>query len=160
MHVAIDRKPKKGCKIQNACDGESGIMIHFKLVKMSVADSSDPSMQSDLNHKTKVLAYLVHPWDCSMWTLMADSCFASVQWAQSLFKIGLWFIGMVKTATKGFPKNKLQPAEFNNQGNHVACHHEGNGTVDDPCLLAMLWVDREQRSFISSMSNLHQAPPA
>ena len=159
MHVAIDRKPENGCKIQNACDGESGIMIRLKLVKTSGADSTDPSMQSDLNHGTKVLAYLVHPWACSMRTVMADSYFASVQSAQFLCKLGLRFIRVVKTATKGFPENKLQAAQFNNCGDHFAYYDEGNQIVDDLCLLAMLWVDHEQRSFISSTSNLCQAPP-
>ena len=84
---------------------------------------------------------------------------ASVQLAQFLFKLGLQFIGVVKTATKGSPKNTLQAAQFNNRGDHIAYYHEGDGTMDDLCLLAMSWVDRKQRSFISSTSNLHQALP-
>ena len=35
MYVATDHKPENGCKIWNACDGESGIMIRLNLVKMS-----------------------------------------------------------------------------------------------------------------------------
>ena len=59
MCVAIDCKPRNACKIQNACDRECGVVIRLKLVKTSVADSLDPSMQLDLNHGTKVSAHKV-----------------------------------------------------------------------------------------------------
>ena len=33
-YISIDRKPDKGCKIQNSACGESGVMLRLKLVKM------------------------------------------------------------------------------------------------------------------------------
>jgi hypothetical protein len=31
-YVAIDRKPEKGCEVQNAALGRSGIMLNIRLV--------------------------------------------------------------------------------------------------------------------------------
>ena len=59
-YIAIDRKPENGCEIQNACDGESGIMMRLKIVKGPGVEEPFPP-NKDLNHATKVLAYLVRP---------------------------------------------------------------------------------------------------
>ena len=61
---AMDRKPENGCEVQNACDGQSGIMLH---------------LNKDLNHGTKVLAFFVMPWARSLRTVVADSYYASFQ---------------------------------------------------------------------------------
>lgn len=34
-YVAMDCKPENGCKIQNTVDSVSGIMLHFKVVKLA-----------------------------------------------------------------------------------------------------------------------------
>ena len=78
MYVAIDRKPENGCEIQNACDGQSGIMMRLKIVKTAAAEPEYLPSQ-DLNHGTRVLAYLVMPWAKSLRIVVGDSYFASVQ---------------------------------------------------------------------------------
>ena len=55
-----------------------------------------------MNKGMKVMIELCCPWANSDWIVVGDSYFASVQTAQELKEIGLWFVGVVKTATKGF----------------------------------------------------------
>ncbi len=113
MRMAIDCKPENGCEIQDACDGETGIMLCLKIVKTADAEerSQIHPLGEDLNHGTKVLAHLVMPWACTMHTVCTDSHFASVQAAKHLFHLGLRFIGIVKTATHGFPQDELASAQ-------------------------------------------------
>jgi hypothetical protein len=158
-YVAIDRKPENGCEIQNACDGQSGIMMRLKIVKSAAAEAAaQPFLPNeDLNHGTHVLAYLVMPWACTAQTVVGDSYFALVQAARYLYKLGLRFIGVVKTATVGFPMAHLQSIQFNSRGDWSSLFHCGNGTPEDPDLLSFAWVDRDRRYFISSASNVRQA---
>ena len=82
-----------------------------------------------------------------------------MQTAQELYKIGLRFTGVVKTVTKGFPYAHLSSLQFGGKGEWKGLHHKGNGTLADPDLVAFAWVDRDRRYFISSHSNLREAPP-
>eukprot|EP00977_Amphora_coffeiformis_P024561 scaffold16227_cov128-Amphora_coffeaeformis.AAC.1 len=157
IYVDIDRKPESGCEIQNICDGKSGIMLRMMLVKSTKATHFD--MEGSLNHGTKIIKYLVAPWARSNRVVVVDSYFASVQTAQELFKMGLRFIGVVKTATKSFPMKQLTSAQFGGRGQWTSFIHVGDGTSADPDLLAFAWVDRNRRYFISSVSNLQEAAP-
>lgn len=157
MYVAIDRKPESGCEIQAACCGQSGVMIQLKIVKSSKcrARQEEPSA---VNHGTAVCKDLVKPFAGTHRIVVADSFFASVQCAQELFNCGMRFIGVVKTATKGFPVDHLNLIQLNNRGDHYGVFHKGE-TVSDPDLMAFTWVDRERRNFISSASNLRPTEP-
>ena len=53
----------------------------------------------------------------------------------------------------------LQSAQFNNCGGHKALYHHGDGTTDDPSMLAVAWVDHKRHYFVSTTSNLQAAPP-
>ena len=61
-----------------------------------------------MNHGTQVLADLVRPWGNTDRVVVADSYFASVESALKLKSLGLRFIGVVKTAIKGYPMAYLQ----------------------------------------------------
>ena len=45
MYVALDRKPEHGCKIQNLCDGQSGIMLRLLLVKSGTLCSGEEAIR-------------------------------------------------------------------------------------------------------------------
>ena len=53
-----------------------------------------------LQHGTAILKYIVLPWDNSERGVCADSYFASVYSVEEMMRIGVRFIGVVKTATK------------------------------------------------------------
>jgi Transposase IS4 len=102
-----------------------------------------------LNHGTKVLMELVRPIANTDRVVVADSYFASVQAAKELHRMGLRFIGTVKTATKGFPMNYLQRVLLpGGKGDHHGL------LAKDPTtglsLLAFVWADRDRRFFIST----------
>ena len=56
-----------------------------------------------MNEGTRVLKELAVPWANTKRLVVADSAFSSVQTAEELCRIGLRFIGVIKTATKHFP---------------------------------------------------------
>jgi hypothetical protein len=159
MYVDMDRKPESGCEIQNVCDGKSGIMLRMMLVKSNKLENHTTTEESKLNHGTKVLKFLVAPWARSNRVVVADSYFASVQTAKELFRMGLRFVGVVKTSTKGFPMRQLSSKQFCGRGQWSSFFYAGDGSSTDPDLLAFAWVDRNRRYFISSVSNLRKAAP-
>jgi len=104
MYVAIDRKPDNGCEVQNAACGRSGLMLRLSIVttaehRQGAATTED----GDLPHGTIVLKHLVAPWADTERMVWADSYFASETAARQLLGMGLHFIGVVKTATRGYP---------------------------------------------------------
>ena len=80
----------------------------------------------------------------------ADSYFASDSAAKELFANGLCFIGVVKTATRGFPKTYLSAVELANCGDFLALKlvlpHANDGVPADvggALMAAFVWMDRE-----------------
>jgi Transposase IS4 len=109
-------------------------------------------------HGCNVLYELVRPWANTDSIVVADSYFASVQAALRLKAIGLRFIGTIKTATREFPMNHLATRVMNEgRGDRygLLCKDQASGTS----LLALCWVDRDRRYFISTCSSLAQGPP-
>jgi hypothetical protein len=100
LYIAIDRKPENGGEIQDASCGKSGIMLQLKVVKGAEADRESHESEEETLHGAKVLYDLVSPWRNSHRILCVDSYFASVPAALLLWRHGLRFIGVIKTATK------------------------------------------------------------
>ena len=105
------------------------------------------------NHGCNVLHELVEPWANTGRKVVGDSYFASTQSAIRLFQLGMRFIGVIKTATTGFPYAYL--------GSVVLPEGKGDRhglvTVDEATgcqLLAFVWSDRDRRHFISTCSSL------
>jgi hypothetical protein len=159
MYVAMDRKPENGCEIQNSCCAESGVMIRMRVRKTQACDSveHDP----DKEKGTSILRELVLPWSRTSRVVCADSFFASVEAARELFKIGLRFIGVIKTSHRLFPLAHLGTVQFN--GDSVRGQWKGliHKKTDDalPDILAFIWVDTNRRCFVSTVSSLEDAPP-
>lgn len=72
--------------------------------------------------------------------------------------MGLGFVGVVKTATRGFPMNTLSRLEMAARGDHQTYVHMGeDGAVD---MMAIVWVDRERRFFVSTTSSSAPGTPS
>ena len=161
QYIAIDRKPENGCEIQNAACGRSGVMLQLKLVKgVDLVDENDDGAptETSLLHGTSVLLKVVSPWFGSHRVVCADSYFASVGAAKELFKNGLRFIGVVKTATKGFPKKYLSGIELQDRGDFVAltAMPADEGDLE---LASFVWMDRERRYFIATAGSFEHGTP-
>ena len=105
------------------------------------------------NHGCNVLHELVEPWANSGRIVVGDSYFASVQAAIRLFRIGLRFIGVVKTATTGYPMvylGRVLLPDGKGDRHGVVTLDEESGCQ----LLAFVWSDRDRRHFISTCSSL------
>jgi len=71
--------------------------------------------------------------------------------------MGLRFIGVVKTATRGYPMGALSVIPLKARGQHVAYTHATADGVTD--LMALLWVDRKRHYFIASASTSISGTP-
>ena len=147
MYIAIDRKPENGCEIQDVCCEVSGIMLKIRLVKSPEAETVHGEEGEQIPHGGLILRDLVMPWANSNRVVCADSYFASVATSKALLGIGLRFIGVVKTATKGYPMAYLSRVEMENRGES---HAVTSTTEDNRQLNAYVWMDRERRYFIST----------
>jgi hypothetical protein len=152
QYVAIDRKPENGCEVQNAACGRSGIMLQLQLVTTAYHEATrEVESEVGLNHGTVVLERLVKPWYGKGDRIVcADSYFASVEAALHLKARGLRFIGVVKTATSGYPMKLMQAKVLPSRGEWKSFVHRKDGVV---AAMALVWVDRERRYFISTAAS-------
>jgi hypothetical protein len=110
-------------------------------------------------HGCDVLYELVRPWANSDRLVVADSYFASVTTAIYLKKnAGLRFIGVVKTATKGYPMQYLSNVPLlGGKGDQKGLL--STDTESGTTLLAFVWVDRDRRYFIATAGSLAKGRP-
>jgi hypothetical protein len=87
----------------------------------------------------------------------ADSYFASVGAAKELYHNGLQFIGVIKTARRGYPKTFLTSVELQNRGDFLGLR--SNATERTPELGSMVWMDWERRYFISTAGSFEAGTP-
>lgn len=114
-YVSLDRKPEDGYEVQNIACGDRGIILKLELVS-TAADVAKRSYEGSVNHGTAVLKRLTEPWRQSNRIICADSYFASVEAALAMLNIALKVIGVVKTATRGFPMKHLSEIEMPGSG--------------------------------------------
>ena len=112
MYVEMDRKPENGSDIQNAEYGRSGILMRIRMVKSAKNEEDQQYDRYNTPHGKKVLKEIVMPWANTGMIVYAVSHFASVPAAEELWKHGLRFIGVIKTATWQFPMAYLSNIEF------------------------------------------------
>ena len=164
MYVAMERKPVSGCEIQNVCCARSRIMMQIKIVESMEEENTHAQVDdSGLLHGVNVMLKLLHPWkNHGERIVCADSYFASVSACEELLKYNFRFIGVVKTATKKFPMAYLAAQELAGRGDHLALVsspptvNDANSSAD---VMAILWVDRNRRYFVSNAEGVEPAEP-
>jgi hypothetical protein len=95
---------------------------------------------------------LVLSWSGSNRIVCADSYFASVPAALVLRRIGLKFIGVVKTATREFPMAYLERHKLSERGERFGLVHRD--ADPQPIMMAFVIMDRNRHHFISTTSSL------
>jgi len=116
-------------------------MILFLLRSQIAIANHSTNREEDLtgHHGCDVLYELVKPWANTNRLVVADSFFASVTTAIKLKSAGLRFIGVVKTATKGYPMQYLgNVALMEGKGDMKGVLSTGDNNSN---LLAFVWVD-------------------
>ena len=110
-YTAIHTKPDFGLEIQTSACGTSGLLLQMKLVKSKGETKKRNYVNKvppDENARTTAVRELTRPWHRSNRVAVGDSAFASVATAMTMNKLGLGFVGCVKTATKLFPAATLK----------------------------------------------------
>jgi hypothetical protein len=74
-----------------------------------------------------------------------------------LYKAGLRFIGVVKTATRRYPMSELSRIEFGSRGDSVGII--SLNVAREPLIMAFPWVDLDRRYFVSTCSSLAPGTP-
>jgi hypothetical protein len=146
-HVTkIKRKPQGvGLEMKDACDVMSGIMLRLELCEGKEAMLEKP-FQRELGAGTATLLRLTKPWWETGRIVCADSAFASVKSAVELRKRGLHFLGLVKTATRRFPKQYLDSYPLAERGAHVAVTSVADGIP----LIGCAWNDRKRKLVVGT----------
>jgi hypothetical protein len=105
----------------------------------------------------------VECWKGSGRVVVADSAFSSVATATALLNLGLYFIGVVKTATRLLPLKLME--EFTKEGGHMGPHTTITTTVETKDgsqeIMAVLYrLKREEvRTVIGTCSNALEGTP-
>ena len=87
---------------------------------------------------------------------MADSAFSSVTTAVECKKCGLFSTGVLKTASREFPKEYLNDqCRYRQRGDHICL----TTSVDNCDLIALGWKDKTIKTFISTCSTTLQGQP-
>ena len=154
MYVAIDGKPVNGWETQNVCGGWSQIMMQIKIVDTAEEeDQHTREGQDGMLHGTRVMINLLVPCHNDRERVVCgDSYFASVSAVIEIKKLGLRSIGVIKTATKQFPMAYLSSREVIGHGNSHALYTKNQD--DEVELLAIIWIDRDRRYFISNSETM------
>ena len=106
----MTKMPKKpvsvGMECKCSCDAESGIMLFLELQegKKEMALKHYRAPPHSIQSHTAITMRCVEHWFHTHRIVVGDSAFASVQTCKHLLRYGMHFIGVVKHATRGFPK--------------------------------------------------------
>lgn len=114
----IPRKPTPlGFMLKTVVDTKSGILLNAEIVEGAEIDEKKKYVDK-WGKSTATTMRLVERWQGSSRILIGDSWFGSYKTAVALLKMGIFFVGNVKTAHKLFPKTLLK-SKLKNRGDHV-----------------------------------------
>ena len=140
MYVAINHRPDYRCDIQDTSYGKSKTMIQLKLIDTTTKEGANNIVENNngMLYCIHIRIELVLPWD-NFNHVSTDSYFASVRVSKILKRIGLYFIGVVKTATKRFLMKYLSKLELNIREDIGESVVYGDGSM--PLFIALCWMD-------------------
>ena len=99
----IPRKPEGvGAEMKSLCFGTTGIMLKLDIMEGKDRQAAKP-FYAEYDEGTAITLRLTQHYFGSLRVVHADSAFSSVKTLEALKIHGLWFMGIVKTATKRFP---------------------------------------------------------
>lgn len=153
--IKIKRKPKGvGCECKTISDVVSGIMIGLE-----VNEGKEAMQQKEWQHQlgagTATTLRLTRPWHGSGRIVVGDSWFGSVKTAFELHQRGLFFMGMVKTATKKYPIKEARTRCPQGKGEFVSA----TTTIDSVKLTCLAWRDKKIHTFVSTCSTTLPGEP-
>lgn len=124
-------------------------MIRMELLK-SASYTHRLTLEDEFQHAVVVLKSFVEPWFSTHRIVVADSYYASVHTAQKTYKIGLSFIGVVKTNSRMYPRNESSTTVLPERGDCSAMISQSDERFLD--MIALWSFNRERRYFIPTTS--------
>jgi hypothetical protein len=101
-----------GFMIKTAADSASRVIIRLDLQETTDLMKKKEFFSPTVPLHTACTLRLVRPWRGTNRIVLGDSWFASVSTATELLRSGLYFVGLVKSNSSGFPKGWLQMHAF------------------------------------------------
>jgi hypothetical protein len=146
----IIRKPEgKGTELKAIADGDTGILLALDIVEGKERQRMK-RFSREYGEGTAIVLRFAEPYKGTGRTIVADSAFASVKTLVQLENLcGLYFMGMVKTATHQFPKRYLE--EWYNSGQSRGSFKILRGeNVNGKLFYALCWSDKKPKTIISN----------
>ena len=154
----IIRKPKPvSLELKDVCDAETRVCLQLELQE-GKDTMSKKQYTAEYNAGTAISLRLTKPWFHTGRCVNGDSAFASVQTAVACSSVGLHFTGLVKKASKKFPKAYLSEVDLPVRGDHAVCISNPTSSCR---LLAVAWNGGKKRKLIVStcgVTTLAEAP--
>ena len=137
-HVTkIIRKPKGvGMEVKNLADCDTGMFVALEIVA-GKEEMRERDHARTYGAGTSLLLRLSKNWHGTGRVIVADSAFASVKSAVALKARGLFFMGLVKTAHRKYPKKWAQAVPITLRGGHKVA----TATEEGAELRAVSWND-------------------
>ena len=153
--MKIIRKPRPiGNELKTVCDGKSMIVLHMEL-HQAKEDMVNHEYVAEFGATTSCCLRITDSYKGSGRTVIGDSWFGSVKSCIQLFNInGLHSIFIVKTAHKQYPRFILRDTDIS-RGEWVSATTE----IDGVKLLAVRFLDLQEKMFISNVSTTLPGPP-
>lgn len=163
VHITkIIRKPKSvGIEFKGAGDGNSGVLIMIEIQK----GKNGPLMKYEgtYKHHCAMTLRLVEPWKDSHRIIVGDSAFSSVDTCKCLLDHGLYYLGVVKTCSSGYPKDYFKDWIKKNPERGTHCALTSNITAGDKehPIIALSWCSRKEKSmnYIGTTSSTDNGNP-
>lgn len=154
--MKIKRKPKGvGCEVKTIADSSSRIMIGME-INEGKDSMIEKKLQKELGAGTATVVRLTEPWHGTGRIVLGDSWFGSVNTAVQLKKRGLYFIGMVKTATRNYPLKEGTKRCPETRGSFTAAV----ATYEEVPLVSIFWRDRKVHTFVGTCGTTLPGEPS
>ena len=160
-HVSkILRKPETlSMEVRNICCAESNIFLKLEIQEGAEAMGKKEYV-AEFGKSVGGLMRLVKDYANTVRVVVGDSAFASVAAAIALFKLGLYFIGLVKNAHRLYPMGHMKNHKFERRGDTHTC----TTTKDGVSLIAHTWADpnkpgKKNKSLIATCGTTVAANP-
>eukprot|EP00731_Ephydatia_muelleri_P006322 Em0003g570a len=152
----IERKPKGiGVELKAVCDCMSSIMMQLEICEGALRQSQK-KYEDQYGSGTAVTLRMTSSWHGKAHIVVGDSAFSSVATAVALKQNGTYFVGIVKTASKMYPKQFMQTHHFEELGAHIAL----SATVQCNKVFAVSWLDGKRKDLVSTCGTTLPASPA
>jgi hypothetical protein len=148
MHVTkIQRKPKGvGVEFKSCADGGSHVLLQLEIQKSKLANQNKRFAAEYPFHVAVVLRLVAH-WFGTGRRIIADAAFSSLATCTALLLNGLFYLGIVKTATKGYPVQFCKNWEGQNpvRGDHRSISTTVNVRGEARKVISSLWCSKRDQ---------------